>query len=317
MRVKPIITGLATRLPRLAEIQSSGKGGGTRSAPYCYGVWMKHLTLLCSGSGASIPKVVLELGPGYTLGTGMCALLSGADHYYALDAVPYAHLDTDLRLFDDLVSMFRVKAPHQPNGWPNIDPLLDTNRFPSHILTDDLLANSLAEERLEQIRAGFRYPNTDQGRIRVNYIAPWKDALAITANTVDHVFSHTVLQHVAHLEKTYASMARWLRVDGTMTHQLDFSCMHLSRKWNGHWACPEWLWGIIAGNRPYFINREPLSTHISLMRRYALYITCIIRMERNDGIRRDQLAKRWKTISNINLQCSGAFVQAKKASGSV
>jgi hypothetical protein len=313
MRVKPIIVGIATRLPRLAEIQSRSKGGSTRSASYCYGVWMKHLTLLCSGSGVPIPRVVLELGPGYTLGTGMCALLSGASHYYALDAVPYANVGDDLRLFNDLVAMFRSKTSLPPNGWPNIDPLLDRNRFPSNILTDSLLANSLAEERLEQIRAVFQNPNTNQGCIRVDYIAPWKDARAIAANVVDHVFSQVVLQSVEDLEKTYASIASWLKLDGTMTHQIDFSCLDLSGTWNGHWSCPEWLWRVISGKRKYLTNREPLSTHTSLMRRNALSTTSITRRERNDGIRRDQLAKRWKTISDIDLQCSEAFVQAKKS----
>jgi hypothetical protein len=81
---------------------------------YCYEVWLKHLTLLWANGLRTIPDTVAELGPGDSLGTGLAALLSGANHYYALDIIRYADTPRNLMIFDQLVDLFqRRRAPQQ------------------------------------------------------------------------------------------------------------------------------------------------------------------------------------------------------------
>ena len=86
MRLTPVIRGAATYIPGLYKVVSkwrkaSAHGGETDNAAYCYEVWLKHLTLLWANGMRTIPDTVAELGPGDSLGTGLAALLSGANHY--------------------------------------------------------------------------------------------------------------------------------------------------------------------------------------------------------------------------------------------
>jgi hypothetical protein len=84
MRLTPVIKGAATYIPGLDKVASKWRKrgtGGTDTAAYCYEVWLKHLTLLWANGMRTIPDTVAELGPGDSLGTGLAALLSGANHY--------------------------------------------------------------------------------------------------------------------------------------------------------------------------------------------------------------------------------------------
>src|SRR5438309_1847591 len=86
-----IAKGLLTYIPPAnAARQRRASTGGTGSARYCYSVWMKHLTTVQHRGFRIGGSVIAELGPGDTLGTGIAALLSGADRYIALDRVRYA-----------------------------------------------------------------------------------------------------------------------------------------------------------------------------------------------------------------------------------
>ena len=49
MRLGPVVRGLLTYVPASNNLlPSKERGGHTDSAAYCYGVWMKHLTLRTS-----------------------------------------------------------------------------------------------------------------------------------------------------------------------------------------------------------------------------------------------------------------------------
>jgi hypothetical protein len=142
--LKPVVKGLATMVPGLHRIFARPGGGGTDSPGYCYSVWLKHLTLLWHSGLREMPRSVAELGPGDSLGVGIAALLSGASRFYALDVVAYSNTEKNLRMLDDLVERFRRRAPRPTKGWPDFDEHLDANLFPSHILTDEVLAKTLA-----------------------------------------------------------------------------------------------------------------------------------------------------------------------------
>jgi len=95
--------------------------------------------------------------------------------------------------------------------------------------------------------------------VTITYAAPWSDAAVIEPGSIDVVISHAVLEHVVDLEGTYRALSLWLKAGGMMSHQIDFTSHGTAERWNGYRAYSEFLWKMIAGRRPYLINREPCS----------------------------------------------------------
>ena len=95
-----------------------------------------------------------------------------------------------------------------------------------------------------------------------------------------------------------------------MSHHIDFRSLGLTKRWNGQWEYPEVVWKVIVGKRPYLINRQPCTTHISLMIARGFDITCELR-QRMEGIPREKLAPRWQDISDDDLVTPWAFIQAQ------
>ena len=71
-----MLGGLKSYFPVL-HAGYKGTAGHTTAA-YCYSVWLRHLSIITKAVPNFAPKVVVELGPGDSLGLGCAALLSGA-----------------------------------------------------------------------------------------------------------------------------------------------------------------------------------------------------------------------------------------------
>jgi hypothetical protein len=315
MRLTPIVKGAATYIPGLYKVMAkrrTGGTGGTDTAAYCYGVWLKHLTLLWANGLRIIPDTVAELGPGDSLGIGLAALLSGVNHYYALDVVHYANTPRNLLIFDQLVALFQQHTGRPTKGWPDYDQYLDANLFPSHILTKSVLEMALAPDRIAAIRAALVNSSPDTDRITIRYVVPWNEARVIQRATVDLILSHSVLEHVVNLEDTYRACALWLKPSGWMSHQIDFTSHSLTQDWNGQWTYPDWMWKIIVGKRPFLINRQPCSHHLQLLRASGFEIMCHLKQTGANGVKRSQLALGWKALSEDDFACAGTFIQARK-----
>lgn len=315
MQLSSIVRGALTFVPGIRRVAPRiGMGtGGTDSASYCYGVWLKHLALLQANGMDEMPGTIAELGPGDSLGIGLAALLSGVDRYYALDVVRHARDGRDLQIFDELVELFRARAPRPTRGWPDFDAHLDERLFPGGILTEAALARALDPGRVETLRAMVRGGPGD-GTLDIRYMVPWDDEAVLEPESVDLIISHSVLEHVVDLEKTYRAMRAWMKPGAWMSHQIDFSSHGLAGEWNGHRQYPELVWKLVEGTRPYLLNRQPYSTHRRLLEREGFEMVCELRNHVADsGLSRRQLAKRWRDMSDEDLTCAGAFVQARRA----
>jgi hypothetical protein len=274
-------------------------------------VWLKHLTLLWQSGLRTMPSSVAELGPGDSLGVGLAALLSGASRFYGLDVVAYSNTDKNLRVLDELVECFRNRAAQPIKGWPDFDRYLDAKLFPSHILTGEVLAKTLAPHRISAIREALRHPERD-GEIVVRNVAPWSSEDAIEKSSIDLIYSHSVLEHVVDVPTAFRHCASWLREDGWMSHQVDFTSHGVTKAWNGHWQYPEWLWKIIVGGRPFLINRHSASAQIRMLEAAGFELVMQMRNCRNDGMSRRDLSAPWKDMSQDEVTCSDLFFQARK-----
>ena len=281
--------------------------GGSDSARYCYSVWLRHLVMsFRNGLCARVPSSVAELGPGDSIGIGLAALLCGAERYYGLDVLPLANFERNLEVFEDLVALFRDRAPiPDDREFPGVKPKLSSYELPEPMRWADL-----DERRIERIRRSIREPNAAGSMIR--YVAPWWSAEAIESGSVQMIFSQAVLEHVDDLQTAYASMRAWLAPGGWLSHQIDFRCHNTAHEWNGHWTYGPLMWRLLRGRRRFLINRRPHSTHVQLLRAADFEIICD-QIVTGPGIERRRLALQFAELSENDLTTSGAFLQARPA----
>jgi SAM-dependent methyltransferase len=255
------------------------------------------------GLCARMPERVAELGPGDSIGMGLAALLCGADRYYGLDALPLANLRRNLVVFDELVDLFRARAPIPgETEFPGVKPKLKSYDYPAPLLT------SPDRDRIEKIRFSIENPVDPESMIR--YVAPWWDPGVIEAGRVDMIFSQAVLEHVDDLQTAYSAMRAWLAPGGWLSHQIDFRSHGTADDWNGHWTYGDGMWRLLRGRRAFLINREPHSTHVRLLREAGFTLVCDEAV-RDFAVGRHKLARRFASLSDDDLTISGAFIQAR------
>lgn len=284
--------------------------GGAVSALYCYSVYLRHLVMAARHGLATDPRTVVELGPGDSLGIGLMAMLTGAEQYYAVDAVRHASGQTNLAIFDELVELLASRAAIPFGGeYAEILPNLDDYTFPSHILDEARLRESLASNRLSRLRIALA-GDLASGPIR--YLAPMGRTHDIPAESVDLIFSQAVMEHVDQLEEAYAECFRYLREGGHMSHQIDLRCHDTAPEWNGHWKYSKPMWGLMRGKRPWFINRQPCSAHLVLIREAGFHLLADIRQLREDGIQTHRMAAAFRKLSEDDLRTASVFVLASR-----
>ena len=313
MQVNHLIKGLASFIPGLLRIFLKGTGG-TDSSRYCYSVWLRHLVIAHKNDLSTNPEVLAELGPGDSLGVGLSAMLCGTDRYYAFDVVQYSKISKNLEILDELISMFKNREKIPDNiEFPNIWPELDSYEFPEYIFNDTRLEKSLAPDRIALIRQALVHSGEYHNEpIEISYYAPWDDDKVIQERTVDMVFSQCVMQYIDNLSHVYKVLSRWLKPDGYMSHEIDFTAFRASEKWNGYWAYTDLLWTLIKGKRQNLVNRAPHSTHIKLIDKYNFKIICDNIVKDRSGIQRRELAPRFKELTDEDLFTRVTFIQAVK-----
>lgn len=317
LRLRLLLGGVKSMLPLL---RPSYRGtGGTADARYSYSVWLRHLRLLAAGGLDAAPRTVVEFGPGDSLGMGIAALLSGARRYYALDVVDHASRAENVRVFDELVPLFRERADI-PSGGPlaSVHPRLPDYGFPSSILSEDRLRAALDPRRVDEIRAAVADPRPSAG-VAVSYVCPWADSPLIEPASVDLVMSQVALQEMDDREGddalalAFRASARWLRPGGAISHQIDFR-MPEAPRWNEHWSFSDRFWRVARGRRRRFHNRAPLSRYLELCRENGFRVVTLlpIHAPEHDGVPRSRLAPRWRALGDADRTTAGAYILAVK-----
>lgn len=290
------------------------KTGGTISARYCYSVWLRHMVSLKSNvPNFKIPEVIAEFGPGDSIGTGLAGLISGAEKYYSFDVVKYANPERNLKIFDELVELFKKRADiPSKDEFPHLKPYLDSYEFPNHIFTEKHIENMLNKDRVNSIRNAITEDKKDENDSKIVYAAPWMEYEFSLNNSIDLIYSQAVLEHVENLEDTYKYMYQWLKDRGYMSHQIDFKCHGTAKEWNGHWKYSDSMWNFIKGRRKYLINREPLSTHIKLLNKNNFKIIEIIKVKDSNGITKEKINEKYNYLTNEDFYTSSALLQSIK-----
>lgn len=248
---------------------------------------------------------VVEIGPGKSLGTGLCALLCGTSHYYAWDIVSYSPIKRSLALLDQLAALFEARTA-APEG--DYSAAMFDRRFPAEVLTDARLDAWLAADRVSAIRAALSSPGTVNGGIQIEY----RTTIDGLASPADLVFSQAVMEHVDDIDAEYARMYRALGSGGVTSHQIDFKSHGFARDWNGHWTLSDRQWRLIRGARRFAINRAPLHEHVAALSAAGFSDVAVERIVSPSALARTDLQPRFSEMPGADLTTSSALVQARK-----
>lgn len=314
-QVPPLVLakGILTFVPGLVAFSKRlrRKKTATVSARYCYSVWLRHLVMAHDRGLPTNPQVLVEFGPGSSIGTGLAALIAGGEEYFALDIVKSANTAGNLAVFDQLVELFRARADIPgAKEFPEVKPRLPTDRFPAHVLTAARLAQALDAPRLARLRKSVATAGSSGSCVR--YLVPWYRA-TLDGRLADMVLSQAVLEHVDDLAHAYQKMYDCLKPGGVMSHVIDFRCHHTARSWNGHWTYSDITWTLIRGRRRYFLNRAPCSTHASLLRQTGFDVAFERPEPQLSTIGEKDLASSFRgRLTPADLVTSGLFLQAVK-----
>ena len=235
-----IIRGFLGYIPGLLDFLKERKERtGTISARYCYSVWLRHLVLLEQNGMKTIPKTIAEIGPGASLGIGLSAMLSGVDSYFAFDIIRHTNSEINLKMLEDLILLFKQRS-NIPDDleFPKLYPKISSYEFPKQILSEDILRESLGDDRIAKIKEQLLNPlesNLTKG-IQISYRVPWYDLQIIQPESIDLIISQAVLEHVIELEAAFKIMNLWLKKGGYISHEIDYKAHETHNIWNGHWT---------------------------------------------------------------------------------
>jgi SAM-dependent methyltransferase len=322
-KLLPVAKGLATYVvPTNWYLRRAGRGGSTNDAGYCYCVWLRHLRTLEKFGWNPVQKKICELGPGNSIGVGIAALLSGAESYTGLDAVPYSTAEQKeqlTKIISDLTGLFQKRAPIPDlEQYPQIVPQLEDYSFPSRILAEvDSLARLTAAKTT--LIEGLDAPNCNP---RLKYLAPYQNIdLSGYSGSFDAIFSQAVFEHIVNPAQTYHLIFDLLKPGGLSWHVIDFRSHGLSADWNGHWTYPEWLWSLVVGHRQFFLNRMPLSRHLALATQAGFEVEGVMTyaegehqtLAKKSRLNPTQFAKPFDLMSKEDASTVSGMIVLKKA----
>lgn len=282
-------------------------------AEYAYAVWMRHIQLLAAlGVNGPLHDVV-EIGPGNSAATGICAILSGARTYAGLDVLDHLAGDQAARLLNETELLFASRASIPGvDRYPRLRPVPVHVEFPGTALLR-LFANTaqaaavaeLLRRDVERISTGGR-----RGQL-LQFHCPWSPT-SLGAASVDLIFSQAVLQEISHadtnsrLQQTFNANFSWLRPGGVASHQIDMG-MYGCEPWNVHWSWSDLRWKVIRGRRENFPNREPLSTYVTLAQRAGFTILAA-QVDEATGVPERQLQPRFAALPEIERRARGVHL---------
>ena len=309
-----LLTGVKSYLPSGTEYTMSTR----RVDPaYGYAVWLRHCASLAKhGIRGPFPSVV-ELGPGNSMATGVSAILSGSSRYTGLDVLQHMAHDKNLSVLDEVAELFRSRQPIPGDAvYPNLRPLLANYEFPAEALGSQGLAATTDADRLAALRRDIEVIGRGGiGGEALRYYCPWT-ADSVAPESADLVITQAVLQEIPHgarrspLRETIMAIARWLRPGGIGTHQVDMGLYGLE-PWNAHWTWSDVTWTLVRGRRSNFVNREPLSTYLHLMRECGLSVVAVDALEET-GVPEERLAPRFKVLDETDRRTRSALVILRK-----
>ena len=195
----------------------------------------KYLISRSQGRLDITDKVVLEVGPGDSMGMGLLFLAHGAKKVYLVDR--FKHI-----------------------FWDDYDAIYYRN-FLSEISNQDVPNRSVVKEAL-RIKNGKIILNPDLLEYRLGDAAK----IPLEDSSVDFLFSNAVVEHVRHAELAVQEFARVTKDSGFNVHEVDLRDHFFSKEPLRLLSYSDWLWDFMTCNRPGYSNRLRCSDYCKIFK---------------------------------------------------
>lgn len=200
-------------------------------------------------------RTILELGPGGSLGFGLLALEAGAKKYLAVD--------DGIHTFIEKKQLLQYKA---------------------------LLKNSQTlRTYFYPIKKGFSY-NTNL----IEYVAiDQTSKYPLPDNSIDIIYSCAVLEHVHDLDLCFSEMARVLKNDGILYHEVDLRDHIFSQESLWFLTISDFWFRLLFSHTGGFVNRKRISYYKKLAQKYHLSVVSfepIVKYEGPISLKKIQVA---------------------------
>jgi len=263
--MKAIAKGILTYVPiinnKVIQRKRNKLNHSGSNAIYCYTLWMKILNFLLINNRSVDIKCIAEIGTGGSLGLGICALLTGAEQYTALDIEEDLDVVKNLQLLNEIVDLFK-SSKRVPSHvlYDQLNVKIDGFEYYNQVYDQSILDNFQSSERIEEIRKCILLKKSNLIQINNNWMEDYQ-----LINRFDFVFSRAVMEHVNKPDEVYHNLNMALKINGLMFHDIEFHSHGITKDWNTHKNINENIWRIIKGKRPYFLNRYEYIDHYNMI----------------------------------------------------
>jgi len=253
--LRSLVKGMLTYLPGVKSALDNKKLKSRHSsshAEFCYTLWLSILRLFDENGIQTNFDEIGEIGTGGSLGVGICALLTGSRKFYALETAQTFDKNLNLEILDELIILFKNHTKI-PDKYKQLNVKVKNRDFPKELISPIYLSDDTIAEIVSDIETGF------QTSKRITIIKDWENQPSLN---LDFIFSRAVMEHVSNPEKEYNGIAKHLSKGSYMFHDIELHSHGLTKRIDGHYKIPGYIWSIIYGRRPYFLNRLNLDDHL-------------------------------------------------------
>ncbi len=310
-----VLTGLLSHIPGIGTYTVRHANTAGRSPGYCYRVWHRHVLAYMNSGTTGFPKTVVELGPGGSVGVGLCAVLMGAKKYIGLDTVSRPVFPLPKGFLEELERLIVDRAPVGAPSWMEGDKGISARAIMDTASWQARIDPSRVRERRAGLEEWLSRDRTRHDKEPITYLAPWnKDSVerALGNRRACLVMSHSVLEYVMDLQELHTILGSVTSRSGRLTHHVDLGSLQSLPRWNEYWRYSGLRWKIMRGRRPYFPTRLPISSHLEAIRQAGLRVDVAVSHSRPSGLQEKDLHAHWSHLGRTDIRSSALFVVCSK-----
>ena len=127
---------------------------------------------------------------------------------------------------------------------------------------------NLHESILQELHNDINLFNKKKISKYLQYYAPYQSE-DIERSSVDIALSLSTMEHVREPEKLYNMLSQWLTKGGILINKIDFSSHGMTKTWFGHFILSKYIWALIQGRKPTYLNKWTEKKHIECCEIYG------------------------------------------------